>query len=193
MTRQRLGLVVAVILVGAGPAAAQFGRVGRLAARPGRPIGLPNPLSNPAFDWWYHHAPTYWNGSYWQVIPYPGGSPYPPYGYRPAGIPLAVPPGAGGMLGTMPAPPVSPVTGRPFTGSDIHVRTPTPTARLFIVGQEVPGSGLDRHISLPPQVDPAVTRQVAVTCNWTDAAGTPRSETRTVRLDGSAHGLVEFR
>lgn len=191
MIRQRFGLVMLLAAVAAGPVVAQRGRATRPVGLPARQIGLPNPLSNPAFDWWYHHAPTYWNGSSWQVIPYPGGSPYLPPHYGP-GYPFV--PLYGSTAYPVPyAVPVSPVTGQPFTTSDIHVRVPVETARLFIAGQELPGTGLDRHLSLPPLLDPAVTRQVALTCNWTDAAGNPHSVQRLVKLDGAKHGSADFR
>lgn len=181
MTWNRFSLVAVFALMATGSAPAQIGRPGRPA---GWVPGLPNPMSDPAFNWWYRHAPTYWNGSFRQVIPYPGGNPYFAPGYGPA-YPYAVP---------SPYPvPVSPVTGGPLTPSDIHVQVPVATARLFVAGVELPGGGLDRHLSLPPVVDTNVVRQVSLTCNWTDAAGRPHSAQRLVHLDGRRHGAADFR
>jgi uncharacterized protein (TIGR03000 family) len=206
--------------VAVGEAQAQFrpggGRPATVpTARPGA-IGLPNPLSDPAFNWWYHHAPTYTRDGATYVVPppwqpghphtpnsfwpYPSPPPWwnPNMGHYPSpGYPWYGPVAGGGatvLNSTTVAAPnpaaVSPVTGQPVAPGDILVKLPTADAKVDLNGTALSGTGTDRHLSVSG-VRAGARHQFVVTAAWT-ADGKPTTSKRIVYLDGTGHAVADF-
>jgi uncharacterized protein (TIGR03000 family) len=183
-------------------------------ARPGT-IGLPNPLSDPAFNWWYHHAPTYTRDGATYVIPPPWqpGHPHTPNSFWPYPSP---PPWWNPNMGHYPYPgypwygpvyggttvlnsntvvtpnpgAVSPVTGQPVAPGDILVKLPTADAKVDLNGTALSGTGTDRHLSVS-NVQTGARHQFVVTATWT-ADGKPTTSKRIVYLDGTGHAVADF-
>ncbi|HVK17596.1 MAG TPA: hypothetical protein VM533_11665 [Fimbriiglobus sp.] len=211
-------LVAAVGCLAAAEAQAQSRPVGRppttSPARPGG-IGLPNPLSDPSFNWWYHHAPTYTRDGATYVVPppwQPGHEhtpnsfwpyPFPPPWWNPnmGHYPYPIPPRYGPVYGgptvinsnTVATPQgsaASPVTGQPVGPGDILVKLPTADAKVDLNGTALSGTGTDRHLSVSG-VQAGARHEFVVTATWT-ADGKPTTSKRVVYLDGTGHGVADF-
>jgi len=145
-------------------------------------IGLPNPLSNPYFNYWYHNAPRYWNGSAWMVTPMP--QPYygvNPYGYHPYFNPAPI------YNTTVVNPTVNPA-GQAVASNDIHIYLPDPNAKVFLNGTLFDGFGTDRHLTFSNLVVGA-KHEVTVKATW-NGDGRTHSKQAVVTLDGTGHATL---
>jgi uncharacterized protein (TIGR03000 family) len=174
MFRRRQLLTVAsatvlLVAVTAGDAAAQYRRGFPIrpnpVVRPYRPpIGLPNPLSNPWFRYWYMRNKY--------------GYPLPYYG-MPYAVPTAVPVAGGYQPGANPG------------VNDIVVQLPIASAKVWINGVETAGTGQStRHFTVS-DITAGNQHEFKIKAEWT-IDGKTRSDVRTVYLDGSRHQVVNF-
>ena len=208
--RSLLAVAVGSLTIGESPA--QVRGVPSTPSRPGA-IGLPNPLSDPAFNWWYHNAPTYTRDGATYVVPPPwqtGRSGYPnafwPYPSPPPWwnpnmgrypYPYYSPMYGGSTVlntGTgavpYPVPATSPVTGQPLKPGDILVKLPTADAKIDLNGTALSGTGTDRHLTVSG-VQVGQRHQYVVTASWTED-GKKVTTKRIVYLDGTGHGVADF-
>jgi uncharacterized protein (TIGR03000 family) len=198
-TRRLVAVAAAVVLFAAwsaGPASAQLRRPAPAPARPGG-FGLPNPLSDPAFNWWYHHAPRYTDGSATFVVPPPwwnpaaGRYPYHPwYGPGYGGTTIINPTTVVAPAPAPAWPTTSPVTGQPVGPADILVKLPAADARVKLNGVDLSGTGAERHLAVTG-VRAGASHQYVVEASWT-ADGKTTTSKRIVYLDGTGHGVADF-
>ena len=191
-------LTTTLLVIPAAGAGAQFPpifnpyRLQSPFLRPVAPVGLPNPLSNPAFRANYFLRQS--------IRPVAGVYPYA-YGTSPYGNlylqaaarqaaylqrvngPIDLDGPASETPGFLP-------DGRALVAGDIHVLCPTPDAKLFINGTELEGTGKDRHLNVP---DIPVGRRHQFTLKATyKVNGEERSKERVVVLDGTNHGFANM-
>ncbi len=179
-----LVLAIGGLLLTSADASAQYRR--GYGYRPGyRPnIGLPNPLSNPYFNYWYHNAPRYWNGSYWQVAPMPHPYPYYPYspyayGYGYGGAPVY---NTTNVVNTVNN------NGKAVASNDIKIYLPDPNAKVYLNGTLFEGFGTERNVTFS-NVLVGAKHEVTVKATW-DGDGKEHSKEQVVNLDGTHHATL---
>lgn len=191
----RILIAAAVLALTAESASAQFYPRYYRPVRPYFPPTNPylNPFWNPGLlnnPYYYGFGVPYVVPQYVPVpIPTPSVSPVPPPAPATPPPPILAPGGVVDEGLRLFAPPTK--NGKPAAANDIFVYAPTPDAKLSVNGVEIDGSGSSRHLSVD-KIEPGSRHEYTVVATWTQN-GRTRTARRVVPLDGSGHGIADFR